>query len=71
MSDHRDGVEQERDELKAALAAATARHQESMESLRRRCAEAGSGAVRHYQQTTDQCRAEVREAVLAVPLEEG
>ena len=48
-----------------------ARHQAALEDLRRRCAEAGSGAVRHYQQTTDQCRAEVREAVLAVPLEEG
>lgn len=51
-----------------AKAAASLRMKAALESLRARCMLAARDAVRHSQQTTDQCRAEVAAAIAAVPL---
>jgi TPP-dependent pyruvate/acetoin dehydrogenase alpha subunit len=41
-----------------------------LEDLRARCAKAARSAVRHSQQTTDQCRDEVALAVLSTPFDD-
>ena len=58
--------------IRAALDAQAKRHAEDVALARRvveACAVKARGAVRHSQQTTDQCRNEVEEAVLTLDVE--